>query len=59
MMSTELPQDNKLYVQKRDGRFQAVCFDKIVQRVEMLSSELEVSAMLGAFSRAKTQRGGD
>jgi ribonucleoside-diphosphate reductase alpha subunit len=44
-MFSSLPSDNNLYVQKRDGRFQKVQFDKILHRLEALSVGLNVNVM--------------
>ena len=35
--------DNKMYVQKRDGKYELVSFDKILNRLEILSEGLNVN----------------
>lgn len=45
MSFEKLPVDNNLYVQKRNGKYQKVQFDKILYRLEALSVGLNVNVM--------------
>ena len=38
-----IPNDNKMYVQKRSGYYEEVSFDKILSRLELISDELNVN----------------
>ena len=38
-----MPNDNKMYVQKRDVKYELVSFDKILNRLQLLSEGLNVN----------------
>lgn len=48
MYLKELPNDNKLYVKKRNGMYELVQFDKVHDRLEALSKGLDVNVMVVA-----------